>query len=99
MFLADDDCFDRQQVVSSFKKANKLNINAYKDGKELIDAISLTEPDFILLDMSMPILDGFGVLEYIKNNSLLNIFVIVMSSSYIHAQILEERKAHKPRLA
>ena len=46
-----------------------------KDGKEAIDIINAnSDTDFveaILLDLNMPGVDGFGVLEYMRQNNLL----------------------------
>lgn len=50
------------------------------NGKEAIDALSDGSSfDMMLLDLIMPVRDGFSVLEFMKNNNI-NIPVIVMSS-------------------
>ena len=46
-----------------------------KDGKEAIDIISVEEEGKIIglfLDLNMPNIDGFAVLEYFKENNLFN---------------------------
>ena len=39
-----------------------------KDGREGLDKIKETKPDLILLDMLLPVMDGFEVLEEIKKD-------------------------------
>ena len=36
------------------------------DGQEALEALAKQRPDVILLDLLMPRLDGFGVLEYLR---------------------------------
>ena len=55
-----------------------LVMGLYANGKELIDEISTDLPDVVLTDLNMPILDGFGVLEFVKKNHP-HIKVVVLS--------------------
>lgn len=65
-------------------------INTALNGKEALELLnnqyrdSVTIPDVILLDLNMPIMDGFGFLEAFKNLQMPNkdaIQIIVVSSS------------------
>lgn len=49
------------------------------DGEEALAAITKYKPSLIILDIVMPKLDGFGVLEEIKRRKL-NIPILVVSS-------------------
>jgi CheY-like chemotaxis protein len=40
-------------------------IDAASDGQAALEALAQRQPDIILLDLLMPRLDGFGVLEYL----------------------------------
>ena len=51
-----------------------------EDGEAGLQAIEVQRPDIILLDLMMPKLDGFGVIERLRANSeLRNIPIIVIS--------------------
>jgi len=51
-------------------------------------------PALILLDLKMPLLDGIGVLEQVKNSELLrNIPVVVLTSSTEPSDLLKAYKA------
>jgi len=50
-----------------------------KNGQEALDALSKETFGMVLLDLIMPILDGFSVLEEIKNKKL-KVPVIVLSN-------------------
>ncbi len=51
-----------------------------RDGREALSLISQEKPDLILLDLLMPELDGFGVLEAMQNDkSLSTVPVIVLT--------------------
>lgn len=66
------------------KKLEKEGYEVYiaKDGKEGISKIKEVVPDLILLDIVMPKMDGFGVMEEKnKDKKLKSIPVIVVSNS------------------
>jgi DNA-binding response OmpR family regulator len=54
-------------------------IFVYKNGREFVDDIQKNTPDLIFLDIMMPIMNGFEVLEYMKK-SLLDIPVVIFST-------------------
>lgn len=49
------------------------------NGQDALDELAQTKYDMVLLDLIMPIMDGFGVLEELKNKKL-NVPVIVLSN-------------------
>ena len=64
-------------MVSSFVKrsfTDKYNVASAEDGEEAIKIIEANKDnnmiEAILLDLNMPKLDGFGVLEFMKQNDL-----------------------------
>jgi len=65
---------------------NKLMIEQYAvvtadNGMEAIRALSLSKPDIILLDLMMPIMDGYKVLQVVKTDpKLKDIPVLVFSA-------------------
>jgi threonine synthase len=65
----------------------KYNIHEAADGVSGIDLIREEKPDLILLDLMMPGIDGFAVLDIIKADSQLrNIPVIVITAKDLSAR-------------
>lgn len=56
-----------------------LNTAIAMDGQEAIDALDKSQPDLLILDLLMPKVDGFGVLEYIRKKKY-TFPVIVLSN-------------------
>jgi DNA-binding response OmpR family regulator len=54
-------------------------VTPFKNGKEFLDALADWTFDLIFLDILMPVLDGFQVMEALKNRSV-KIPIIVLSS-------------------
>ncbi len=53
------------------------------NGQEALNKIQSEQPDLVLLDLAMPIMDGFAVLERVKADSTLrNIPVIIISAEH-----------------
>lgn len=79
--LAVDDSAVQLDVLKKYFNGSKNIKISYvaKNGMEAIDIIKNNEVDFILLDLIMPEVDGFGVLEYLKENKI-KINTIVMSA-------------------
>ena len=78
---------DEEILLNLIKK--KLIDNGYEvltamNGKDGFDLIKQENPDLVLLDVIMPILDGFEVMESMNKTSdfnLKNIPVIIISNS------------------
>ena len=72
ILVVDDSNIVRNFVKRSFN--DKYNVASAEDGEEAIKVIEANKDndmiEAILLDLNMPKLDGFGVLEYIKSNNL-----------------------------
>ncbi|MEG0909751.1 MAG: response regulator [Bacilli bacterium] len=72
ILIVDDSDIIRNFVKKIFNDTYEVMIA--NDGKEAIDIVSVSEQDKLVglfLDLNMPNVDGFQVLEYFKNNNLL----------------------------
>jgi DNA-binding NtrC family response regulator len=65
VLVVDDEKGVRQVISSLLEKANYATIEA-EDGQKALQIASATPPDAVLLDIRMPGLDGFDVLERLK---------------------------------
>lgn len=74
ILVVDDSNIIRNFVMRSFK--DKYGIGAAKNGQEAINIIYSNSTNnnivAVLLDLNMPGVDGFAVLEYMKDNNLFN---------------------------
>lgn len=71
-----------QTLLEEKLKKHGYEVMAVDDGERGMEVIKDYKPDLILLDMMMPKVDGFGVLEQMKENDLTSSFpVIVISNS------------------
>lgn len=88
--LADDHNVGRQ-MFSSFIKQNYDNmrvIGEAANGQELLDLVAEEEPDIVILDLEMPVLDGFKTLKALSQNYP-NVRTIIFSSHYNEFYISE----------
>jgi DNA-binding response OmpR family regulator len=67
ILVAEDELAMREIVVDKLQSAGFGVIQA-EDGAVAVREIEKEHPDLVLLDLMMPELDGFGVLEKIRKN-------------------------------
>jgi len=67
VLIADDDPFTRD-VLSRFLTERGFEIETAADGKLALAAMESFEPDVVLLDIRMPVMDGIECLERIAEN-------------------------------
>lgn len=81
ILVVDDNESIINMVDSYFKNNTKAEVvKSVRNGEEAIKALeSGLEYDIVLLDLVMPVKDGFGVLKYMKDNKITK-KVIVMTS-------------------
>jgi CheY-like chemotaxis protein len=63
-----DDIEDNRLVLKTIcKKINNLEIYEAKNGKEAVELTEEKKPDIVLMDIMMPVMDGFEATTIIKN--------------------------------
>lgn len=81
VLVADDDQAIRQLVCTIVQREGLL-VDCVADGAEAIEKLKTNDYAVILLDLMMPIVDGFGVVEHLKENPPLQKPVILVISAY-----------------
>jgi DNA-binding NarL/FixJ family response regulator len=66
VLVADDHSLFRDGLVSLLEAAGHDVVGQVGDGQAAVEAARRLDPELILLDVSMPILDGLGALRQIK---------------------------------
>lgn len=64
--IAEDHLVVRQGYVSMFNGTKIEVLYHVANGKELLDRVKQKEPDVVLLDIQMPVMDGIEALEILK---------------------------------
>ena len=93
ILLVDDNANDVELALDAFKEARLSNhLEVARSGQEVLDRLfgrtrgpdgrRIPLPDLILLDIKMPVIDGFEVLRQVKSAPVLRrIPVVILSSS------------------
>ncbi len=80
VLVVDDDKQIVELLSITLKQRGYAVMGAY-DGKEAMAAVARTKPDVMLLDVRMPVMDGYEVLEALKANpETADIPVLIMSA-------------------
>lgn len=92
LYLVDDDRFLLDMYAVKFKAANH-EVTAFSGGEEVLKALrEQPAPDALLLDIVMPGLDGFEVLEAIRKEKLATTSKIIVLSNQGQESDLERAK-------
>lgn len=67
----------RKQVARSLPEGWDVEVTFATNGSEALDAIRAGKGEMVFLDLTMPVLDGFGVLEAVKNEELKAVIVVI----------------------
>jgi CheY-like chemotaxis protein len=63
--LLEDDLETRDMMARTLKKAG-WDVSEVGNGQEALDHLAVKSPDLILLDLMMPVMDGFSILAEIR---------------------------------
>ncbi len=69
ILLAEDDTNILTIAVLSLTRVGGHQVITAKDGKEALEMIKKEKPDLILLDVMMPVMNGFDACKQLKSNA------------------------------
>jgi class 3 adenylate cyclase/CheY-like chemotaxis protein len=81
LLLADDDEANRDLLSRRLEKLG-YRVTTCKDGQEVLVLARETAPDLVLLDMLMPVMNGYEVLAYIRSDEQLRHLPVIMISAF-----------------
>jgi CheY-like chemotaxis protein len=88
VLVADDDQSIRQ-LVSTIVRRESLDVDSAADGLEAIEHLKKNDYAVVLLDLMMPRLDGFGVIEWMRMNPPLIKPIIIVITAYADQRFKE----------
>jgi PAS domain S-box-containing protein len=77
--VADDNADMREYVTHLLR--DKYRVHAVCNGRDAVEATRRLHPDLVLADVMMPVLDGFGVLDAIRNEPSLSSTPVILLSA------------------
>ena len=70
-----------KELMKIILEKEKISVNTANNGKEGLESLARYTPDLIILDLEMPVMDGFQFLKAISLDSLLNGIPIIIASA------------------
>jgi two-component system cell cycle response regulator DivK len=89
--LVVEDQPDNRQIIRDMLAGTDYEITEAENGEEALVAIAKLRPDLILMDIQLPIMDGYTATRRIKDDPALGAIPIIAVTSY--ALSGEEKKA------
>jgi len=80
--LVIDDDPDFIEVIKSILQSKAYDVIVATEGEQGLSKAKIEKPDLILLDVIMPIKDGFTVAEELKSDSDLKLIPLIMLTSF-----------------
>jgi two-component system cell cycle response regulator DivK len=77
-----EDQEDNRQIIRDMLSATDYQITEAQNGEEALAAVAKQRPDLILMDIQMPILDGYEATRRIKADPALRAIPIIAITSY-----------------
>ena len=78
LILIADDSASVRAVVRVALRSTGLEVEEVEDGRQALDAMFSRRPDVVLLDVEMPVLDGFRVLEQMRRSPTLRTIPVIL---------------------
>lgn len=77
VLICDDSSFARKQVQRALPPGWEVTVEFAGNGEEGLTAIRAGKGEVVFLDLTMPVLDGYQVLETIKAEDLPSVVIVI----------------------
>lgn len=92
-----DDDDDIREIYSVKFMTEDYDVVSAKDGEEGLRVLRAEKPDIILLDLQMPVKDGFAVLEELRDDAELKRIPVIILSNVDDEQAFKKAGAFETR--
>ena len=86
ILICDDSSLARKQMARALPEDWSVDISFAENGELALEAIRAGKGSVVFLDLTMPVLDGYGVLEVIKAEDLHAMVIVVSGDIQPEAQ-------------
>jgi len=80
IYIIEDDDFLRSLMINKLQTAGYL-VDGFSDGRTGMDALWRDMPDLLVLDLILPGMHGFEILEKIRTNSMMKSLKVIVFSN------------------
>jgi len=81
VLISEDNAVNRE-LLRELLESRGCGVSEARDGQEALDALRQAQPDILLLDIGMPILDGFAVIGKIREDPQLRALPVLAITAY-----------------
>jgi two-component system cell cycle response regulator DivK len=81
VLIAEDNAVNRE-LLHELLETGGYEVLEACDGQQALHMIEQTQPDILVLNIGMPVLDGFGVIRKIRENSCLATVPVLAVTAY-----------------
>ncbi|MDD2791927.1 MAG: ATP-binding protein [Sediminibacterium sp.] len=92
ILIAEDNKMNQMLLKYLFQNW-EMNITLAHDGQEAIDLIEKQDFDLIMLDIQMPVVDGYGVVKWIRETKKSKVPVVAMTAHTMPTEIEQSKAA------
>ena len=78
LLIVDDDPFNRQLVINLLGKRKNIDFIEAENGEEALEVLEKHNIDMVLLDLHMPVMDGYETLQAIKHEEKYNFIPVAI---------------------
>ena len=93
IIVVDDEPITRMDICEILREANYDVVAEAGDGFDAIEQSKKYNPDFVIMDVKMPILDGLKAAKVIREQKLSR--GIVLLTAYSNKEFIEEAKKYR----
>jgi len=81
ILIAEDNTVNRE-LLREMLEAGDYRVVEARNGQEALTKIEEAEPDLVLLDINMPVMDGFAVIRWIREHPKFRKLPVVAVTAY-----------------
>jgi two-component system, sensor histidine kinase and response regulator len=93
VLIVDDDADIRQLLITAFRMKN-LVVDTATNGEEAVELLRAHSYCVVVLDLFMPMMDGFGVLEKIHDDAVQPVVLVVTGADRKTIEKVDARSIH-----